>query len=95
MFVVLLKYVRPMADVETHLAEHRVFLRECYDAQVFITSGRMEPRTGGVILAHGVERAELERILERDPFKREGLAEYTVIEFVPAMFDPRFAAFTG
>ena len=48
-----------------------------------------------MILAHGVERAELERILERDPFKREGLAEYSVIEFVPAMFDPRFAPFTS
>lgn len=95
MFVVLLTYRRPIEDVEKHLAEHVEFLNRQYDAGVFIASGRRVPRTGGVILATGVERAALESILELDPFKREGIAEYEVVEFVPTKMKAGFEALLG
>lgn len=93
MFVVLLTYRRPIEDVEKYLAEHIEFLNAQYDAGVFITSGRRVPRTGGVILASGVEKEKLETILEFDPFKREGIAEYEVIEFVPTKMKAGFERF--
>lgn len=83
MFVVLLTYKRPLEDVDAFLAEHVAFLDTQYEAGVFAVSGRRSPRVGGVILATGVERDELERILATDPFRREGIADYDVIEFVP------------
>jgi uncharacterized protein YciI len=83
MFVVLLTYKRPIADVEKYLNEHIDFLNAQYEAGVFIASGRRVPRTGGVILASGVEKAQLETILELDPFKRKGIAQYEIVEFVP------------
>lgn len=95
MFVVLLTYRRPIEDVEKHLAEHVEFLNRQYDAGVFIASGRRVPRTGGVILATGVERATLESILELDPFKREGIAEYELVEFVPTKMKTGFEALIG
>ncbi|HJV53013.1 MAG TPA: YciI family protein [Noviherbaspirillum sp.] len=95
MFVVLLTYRRPIEDVEKHLAEHVEFLNRQYDAGVFIASGRRVPRTGGVILATGVERAALESILELDPFKREGIAEYELVEFVPTKIKAGFEALLG
>ncbi|WP_243310798.1 YciI family protein [Fundidesulfovibrio agrisoli] len=93
MFVVILNYIKPVEEIDRWLEEHRAFLAENYAAGRFIASGRLEPRTGGVILARGGSKAELETILEADPFKREGLAAYTVLEFLPAMHDPRFAPF--
>ena len=95
MFVVLLTYKRPIEDVEKFLAEHIEFLNAQYDAGVFMASGRRNPRTGGVILASGVERDVLEQILERDPFKRERIADYEVVEFVPTKMKAGFEAFVG
>ena len=93
MFVVLLTYRRPIEDVEKYLAEHVTFLNAQYDAGVFIASGRRVPRTGGVILASGVEKEKIEEILELDPFKREGIADYEIVEFVPTKMKAGVEAF--
>lgn len=90
MFVVLLTYKKSLEDVEKYLAEHVEFLDAQYAAGVFIASGRRVPRTGGVILASSVDKARLEAILARDPFKREGIAEYEVVEFLPSKMKPGF-----
>jgi uncharacterized protein YciI len=91
MFVIVLEYQKPLEEVDRWLEEHKLFLKEQYASKLFMVSGRLVPRTGGVILAHGCTRAELDRILDRDPFKREGVARYSVLEFEPAMFDPALA----
>lgn len=93
MFVIVLTYVKPMAMVERYLSEHAAFLDAQYAAGTFVASGRRVPRTGGVILAAGIERAMLEDILERDPFKREGIALFEIIEFTPTKMRAGFEAF--
>jgi len=50
-----------------------------------LLSGRKEPRTGGVILANAENREAITRIIQSDPFKRENVAEYEVIEVLPSM----------
>ena len=91
MFVIVLEYLKPLEDVERWLDEHTSFLEAQYAGKRFIASGRLVPRTGGVILARGNDRPALNRILDSDPFKREGVARYTVMEFEPTMFDPAMA----
>ena len=54
-------------------------------------SRRKPARTGGVILALAPSRAALDAILEEDPFHREGIADYEVVEFLPMMAATRFA----
>jgi uncharacterized protein YciI len=44
-------------------------------------SGRKIPRDGGMILAVGNDRDEIEAIANEDPFVQRGLAEVRVIEF--------------
>ena len=39
------------------------------------------PREGGIIVAVGDSRAEIEAIMKEDPFCARGLAEVRVIEF--------------
>ncbi|WP_243357680.1 YciI family protein [Fundidesulfovibrio terrae] len=95
MFVITLTYEKPLEEVDRWLEEHRVFLRDNYAKGRFIASGPCTPRTGGVILAHGCCRDELDAVLETDPFKREGVAAYTVLEFDPVMTCPELAPLLG
>ena len=85
MFVIFLNYVKPLSEVDRFVAEHREFLERHYASGHFLMSGRKEPRTGGVILATAASRAEVEGIVQNDPFHREQIAEYEIVEFVPSM----------
>jgi uncharacterized protein YciI len=86
MFIVLLHYIQPLPVIEAHLAEHRSFLDRHYAAGHFIASGPQTPRTGGVILIKDLAREELDTILAEDPFHREKVASYQIIEFSPTKF---------
>lgn len=93
MFVILLTYIQPLDAVDRHMKAHMVYLRECYKAKVFITSGRRVPRTGGVILARAPSKEDLTRVVEKDPFITSGVATYEIIEFKTSQHDPAFAEF--
>ena len=93
MFLILLKYIRPLDQVEQHLEAHREYLRRRYADGSFLMSGRMEPRTGGVILAQASSREAAEAIMREDPFHTAGVVEYTLVEFHPTMTAPALAQF--
>jgi uncharacterized protein YciI len=83
MFVLFSRYVKPLAEVDRWLAEHRAFLEHHYEARHLLVSGPQNPRTGGIIVTHDMTREAVEAMLEQDPFVREGVAEYQIIEFSP------------
>ncbi len=85
MFVILLSYIKPLLEVDRFVEEHKKFLERYYASGHFLLSGRREPRTGGIILAKAGTRAEIENIVLNDPFNREHIAEYEIIEFLPSM----------
>ena len=60
---------------------HMAYLRKQYQAGHFLISGRQQPRTGGIILAVGESKEQIETIIREDPFVSEGLATFRVIEF--------------
>lgn len=91
MFVVILTYTAPLETVDQHLPAHVEFLKQHYEAGVFLASGRRVPRSGGVILARAASREALLEQLALDPFSRHDLAEYEIIEFEPAMTCPELA----
>jgi uncharacterized protein YciI len=81
MFVIELVYRVDLAQIDAHMKEHVAFLKQHYATGTFLVSGRKLPRDGGIILAVGRDRAEIETIVRQDPFVARGLAEYRVIEF--------------
>jgi len=85
MFVILLKYKKPLSEIDRFVAEHREFLSRHYASGHFLLSGRQEPRDGGVILAQADSRADIEKVLSKDPFQREQIADYDIVEFLPTM----------
>ena len=81
MFVIELIYTATLADIDAHMAAHVRFLKKYYASGHFVVSGRKIPRDGGVIIALGDSREEIEAIAREDPFCARGLAESRVIEF--------------
>jgi uncharacterized protein YciI len=92
LFVIDLHYVVPLDQIDPHLAGHRQFLEENYAIGRFLASGAKVPRTGGVILAVGDSRNEVEVLIQKDPFHEAGIARYTITEFEPRMTAPGLKA---
>jgi uncharacterized protein YciI len=81
MFVIELTYKAELAEIDAHMAAHVIFLKKHYASGNFLISGRKIPRDGGIILAVGHSRREIEAIVEDDPFYEHGLADFRIIEF--------------
>lgn len=81
MFVIELVYKVGLAKIDAVMAAHVAFLKKYYAAGHFLVSGRKIPRDGGIILAVGESRAQIEDIVRQDPFIRRGLADFRIIEF--------------
>jgi uncharacterized protein YciI len=81
MFVIELTYKADLADIDAQMAAHVRFLKKYYAAGNFLVSGRKIPRDGGIILAVGDGRQQIEAIVEEDPFYIHGLADFRIVEF--------------
>mgnify|MGYP000628022598 CR=1 FL=1 len=90
MFIVSLTYKTELSEVDKHIEDHIAFLEKYYANGNFIASGRKVPRTGGVILVQAPSKAEVEKIIQEDPFNIEGLANYEITEFLPSMTSKEF-----
>lgn len=85
MFVIKVTYPDPndLSRVEQFLTGHRAFLNKYYQEGIFLMAGRCVPRTGGIIISLLNDKAQLEQILQEDPFYTEKVANYDLIEFMP------------
>jgi uncharacterized protein YciI len=81
MFVIELIYKAPLSKIDAHMRAHVTFLNKYYASGHFLVSGRKIPRDGGIILAVGESRDQIEAIVREDPFCARGLADFRVIEF--------------
>jgi uncharacterized protein YciI len=88
MFIINLNYVVPLEQLDKHMADHVKFLKTYYKNNIFVASGRKVPRTGGIILALGKSMAEIEKIIQEDPFYIHHLAEFTITEFLTSQYHP-------
>src|SRR5690349_717039 len=68
MFVIELIYKAELHEIDARMKDHVAFLKRHYDAGRFLVSGRKIPRDGGIILALGESRAQIEAIMREDPF---------------------------
>ena len=84
MFIINLTYKTELEKVDQFLSEHIEFLNKQYELGHFLASGRKIPRTGGIILSNVASKEILEKIIEKDPFKKNELADYEFTEFIPS-----------
>ncbi len=95
MFIVDLKYIVPLEELDRHMEAHVQFLKKYYDADIFVASGRKVPRTGGIILALAKNEETLKKILMEDPFYTNRLADYTITQFLTSQYHPDLELLLG
>ncbi|MGB6129305.1 MAG: YciI family protein [Psychrilyobacter sp.] len=83
MFIINITYKVDIKMIDKYLEAHIDYLKEEFIKGTFITSGRKNPRDGGIIISNIENKIKLEMILDRDPFKINDLATYNIIEFLP------------
>lgn len=83
MFIIDLKYIQPLSEIEKFLPLHIEFLEKNYAEGNLLMSGRKNPRTGGMMFCTLKTEQEVINMIASDPFKINNLAEYTITEFHP------------
>ncbi|HYJ11129.1 MAG TPA: YciI family protein [Polyangiaceae bacterium] len=81
MFVIELIYKAELSEIDAAMRAHMAYLKKEYAAGRFLMSGRKVPRTGGIILALGESREQVETLVKQDPFVARGLADFRITEF--------------
>jgi uncharacterized protein YciI len=84
LFIVLMHYTKPLADVDAVRVEHVAHLERHAGRGTVLAWARREPPAGGVIVAAAPDRATLERIVSEDPYVTAGVARPEIVEFRPA-----------
>ncbi len=79
MLILSVKYTSPIEEIDPHINTHMDWVAEGYEKGMFLASGRMVPRTGGIILAKGA-REDIEAFLLADPFVIHGVGHYEITE---------------
>jgi uncharacterized protein YciI len=81
MFIIELTYKVALEQIDAQMPAHMRFLKKYYASGHFLVSGRKIPRDGGIIVAVGESRAQIDAIAREDPFCARGLADYRIVEF--------------
>jgi uncharacterized protein YciI len=79
-WLLLSRYVRPLAEVDALRADHLAHLERQREAGRFLVWGRLVPPTGGFIIGRGMDRATVDAVLSDDPFTTGGVAKWDVHE---------------
>jgi uncharacterized protein YciI len=82
-FIIILKYIKPLEIINLYRKEHLFFLATYYDNGLLLISGRKVTQEGGVIVAISNSKEEINDFIKLDPFFIHQLAEYKVHEFAP------------
>lgn len=89
MFIIELTYKVELSKVDAFLSEHVAFLDRAYANGALLFSGRKNPRDGGVMVSNLKDRSSVEALISEDPFFREEIATYRIVEFTPTKYDQR------
>jgi len=92
MYILFINPTRSPEELKPVFPVHRQFLDSYCKAGKFILTGGLTARPAGVVLANVSSEDELKAILAEDPFVREQVAEYEVIEFKPSWYHENLAS---
>jgi uncharacterized protein YciI len=92
MFIIFMRNLRPIDDVEELLPQHDEFLDHYFGDGIFICSGPQVPKVGGVIIARAESREQMEAVMCEDPLYRMGVGDFSIVEFEPSRYSQQFSS---
>ncbi|PWD99706.1 YciI family protein [Marinilabilia rubra] len=85
MFIILIHFRKSDSQIDYYNEDHKQFLKENIAEGNFITAGMRSPKTGEAILSCIDDLESLQIILSEDPFYKQRIGQYEIIEFTPDM----------
>lgn len=86
MYIINVTYTKPIEEIDKHLVAHRAFLDKFYATGNLICSGPQNPRTGGIIVCTFPNADEVWKFIHQDPFYINGIADYSITEFMAVKY---------
>ena len=84
MFVMISKYLAPLAELDAARPDHAKYLDRLEAAGFVVSAGRQDPPVGGVVIFDVDTADEARELISEDPYVQRGLAEYTPYGFDPS-----------
>lgn len=81
LFVVLMHYTRPLAEVDAVRAEHLRYVEGLAAEGVMRAWARRDPPAGGVLIAAAPDRATVQALVAGDPYVKAGVARPEIVAF--------------
>ena len=83
---------KSLQDIQPVFPAHLEFIDAHIKTGKFILSGGLTGKPAGVVLANISNEDELKALIAEDPFVREQVAGYEVIEFKPSRYHESLAS---
>lgn len=87
----IVRYDAPEEELAKHNAEHRAYMRGFFEQGKLVVAGPFVPRSGGLLIFNVEDRAELDAMLEDEPFHKRGYYTLEVHEWGPTLGAEGFA----
>jgi uncharacterized protein YciI len=94
-FIVLLKFSDNKSQASQFMEGHNEWIRRGFDDGVFLLVGRLQPNSGGGIVAHNTTLSDLQSRVNNDPFVAENVVSAEILEITPAKADERLNFLLG
>lgn len=95
MFIVFLRFSDNRKRAAQFLEGHNAWIKSGFDSGTFLLVGSLQPSAGGIVLAHNVDRADLDALVQEDPFVAERVVSAEIHEITPGRVDERLVFLKG
>ena len=95
-FVLTSKYLQPAEEVAKFSSQHQAWLNPFFPSGRILVAGKLNPPTGGFIVARAESLEEIQTWINHDPYAVNKVAHYDVVELSPSVEprrSPEFNAF--
>lgn len=91
MYIIFLKFGPNRAQAGQWMAGHVQWIQQGLDEGVFLMAGSLDQGQGGVVLAANMDRAEVQRRVEEDPFVVHQVVVADIHAVAPSRMAPGLA----
>lgn len=92
MHIIFLRFGPNRAKAGEWMAGHKQWIEQGIGDGSFLVAGSLDAGQGGVVLASGLDTAEIEQLVELDPFVIHGVVTAEVHRVTPSRLSPGMAA---
>ncbi|TFF14194.1 hypothetical protein EXW72_05805 [Pseudomonas sp. BCA14] len=92
LYAITLTYSRPPEQIREHLDAHKDWLVKHIKSANVLFAGPLTDESGGFILAHAQQLADIQEMMAQDPFVAHRLVTLDIVESDPAIRSADFPA---